>query len=171
MVSYRLEILFLLSKTLQTIQLHKTEIIKLKWQWQKILKIQYRFKIHNTLLSRRIFTQKLFWPKSTILISKSAKVSTSNFKVEIGLSTDLINWLTLISFFFVNYVKPFLSTVNKCTITIVIIILMPKVSWKDIFAAFQQIVLEIKLTFMKKTLHLVQTLCSTAKPDNFKQFI
>ena len=105
------------------------------------------------------------------MISKSAKVSTSNFKVEIGLSTDLINWLTLISFFFVNYVKPFLSTVNKCTITIVIIILMPKVSWKDIFAAFQQIVLEIKLTFMKKTLHLVQTLCSTAKPDNFKQFI
>ena len=48
---------------------------------------------------------------------------------------------------------------------------MPKVSWKDIFAAFQQIVLEIKLTFMKKTLHLVQTVCSTAKPDNFKQFI
>ena len=105
-----------------------------------------------------------------MLISKSAKVSTSNFKVEIGLSTDLINWLTLISFF-VNYVKPFLSTLNKCTITIVIIILMPKVSRKDIFAAFQQIVLEMKFTFMKKTLHLIQPLCSTAKPDNFKQFI
>ena len=32
-------------------------------------------------------------------------------------------WLTLIGLFFINYLKPFLLTVNKCAITIMIIII------------------------------------------------
>ena len=41
------------------------------------------------------------------------------------------------SFFDFNYVKRFLSTVNKCIITITIII-MSKVSWKDILQDFNK---------------------------------
>ena len=40
-----------LPKALQRIHLNKTEIIKNKWQGQKILKFKYRFNMHNTELN------------------------------------------------------------------------------------------------------------------------
>ena len=52
--------MYLLPKTLQIIQLNKTEIIKSKLQWEKISKYQYSFKIHSTQLNRRLFTQNYF---------------------------------------------------------------------------------------------------------------
>ena len=48
-------------KTLQRLQLNKTDIIKNNREWQNILMFQYSIKMHK----------KLFWPKSKILISKS----------------------------------------------------------------------------------------------------
>ena len=58
-------------------------------------------------------------------------------------------WLTLVSFFFLNFVKAFF--VNNFFVTIMkTIIINVKLSWKDIFARFQQTVSENKLTFMKK---------------------
>ena len=52
--------LYILWKTLQKIELNKTEIIKSKWQWQKILKFPDRFEIHNIQLNRRLFTRNYF---------------------------------------------------------------------------------------------------------------
>ena len=47
----------------------------IEWNWnnwvKKILKFQRRFKIHNT--QQKALHLKLFWSKSTILISKSVK--------------------------------------------------------------------------------------------------
>ena len=48
-----------------------------------------------------------------------------------------------------------LLTVNKCTIMIII---MSKVSWKDIFMGFQLTVVEIKDIFMKKAVLHTTTL-------------
>ena len=53
--------------TLLRIQLNKTEIIKSKWQWWKIVKFQYRFKIYNTRLNRRLFSQNYFGLKVQFL--------------------------------------------------------------------------------------------------------
>ena len=36
------------------------KIIKSKWQWEKILKFQYRFKVHNTQLNRRQSTRHCY---------------------------------------------------------------------------------------------------------------
>ena len=58
---------------------------------------QYRFKIHNT--QQKAFHSKLFWPKSTILISRSAKYRnvpkfvTEIFKFKINLSPEVMNGL------------------------------------------------------------------------------
>ena len=60
-------ILYRLSKTLLRIQLNKTEIIKSKWQWWKIVKFQYRFKIYNTRLNSRLFSQNYFGLKVQFL--------------------------------------------------------------------------------------------------------
>ena len=58
-------------------------------------------------------------------------------------------WLILISFFFVQIMSNLsLMTVNKCAIMIII---MSKVSWKEIFMGFQLKVVENKHTFMKKS--------------------
>ena len=50
-VGYKWAFFYLSPKALQRIQLNKTEIIKSQWQWQKILKFQYRSKIYNTELN------------------------------------------------------------------------------------------------------------------------
>ena len=56
--------------------------------------------------------------------------------------------LISISFFCPNYVNLSLLTFNKRTI---MIILITKVSWKDIFMGFHLTVVENKRTFMKKS--------------------
>ena len=75
--SYKWLILYLLPKTLQRIQLNKTGISKSKQHREKILKFQHGFTINsfNTQYStqEKPIDSKLFWPKSTILKSKSAK--------------------------------------------------------------------------------------------------
>ena len=40
----------------------------------KILKFQYRFKIHNAQLNRRQFTRDYYGLKKQILVSKSAEM-------------------------------------------------------------------------------------------------
>ena len=65
-VRYKWEILYLLFKALQRIQLNRIEVIKAKRQWQNILKFQYSFKMHIT--EQKASHLKLFWPNSIILI-------------------------------------------------------------------------------------------------------
>ena len=52
---------------LQTIQFNKTDKIKSNSQWKNILKLQYRFKIHNTQLNRRLSTRNYFGLKVQFL--------------------------------------------------------------------------------------------------------
>ena len=52
---------------LQRIQLNKTDKIKSNSQWKNILKFQYRFKIHNTQLNRRLSTRNYFGLKVQFL--------------------------------------------------------------------------------------------------------
>ena len=52
---------------LQTIQLNKTDKIKSNSQWKNILKLQYRFKIHNIQLNRRLSTRNYFGLKVQFL--------------------------------------------------------------------------------------------------------
>ena len=87
---------YVLPKNLQRIQLNKTEAIKSKWKWQKILKFQYRFKIQNIQLSRRLFTRNYFGLKvqynfkiGICKVSKSAKIC--DWKTNIGWSPELLN--------------------------------------------------------------------------------
>ena len=95
MISDKRDILYLLSKTLQIVQLNKTEIIKNKWQWQDFKVSVY---IKNTQYSteQKAIHSELFFLKSTNLILKCAKYwnlqtfVTEIFKVQIGLSPELM---------------------------------------------------------------------------------
>ena len=89
----------LLPKTSQRIQFNKTEIIKNRSEWQKILKLQYRFIIHNTQLNRGLFTRNCFGVKLQFLyqnlqnIEICKKSFTEIFQVKIGLSPELMNYV------------------------------------------------------------------------------
>ena len=78
---------------------------KSKPQWQKILKFQYRFKVHNTQLNRRQFTRNYYGLK-IIEILKNLGLRFSLLKLAYYLSSRVI---------FLNLLKTTLPA-NKFTI-------------------------------------------------------
>ena len=77
------------------IQRKKSEIINSKWQWQKIC--SFNIGLKYIILNSKAIHSKLFRPRSTISILKSAKYQNQEkfvaeiFKVKIGLSPELMS--------------------------------------------------------------------------------